>query len=151
MQDDLLDLHERIAMLPDNVRQQLVSELSHAQHLRPIRDLTSKEQAFYDAVLGVCDRYVSYKLVLPRYGLAKFMEKSDEAYSFVDDTRRYLRPPQVKVLLDVAMKCLAADLRSRELPVTPTLLLNQMGRLTFAVDQCFPGYARAGILHRIVT
>ena len=47
------------------------------------------------------------------------------------------------------LACLAKWLRSRDLPVTPTIMTQNLGMLEHAVNACYPGYISARLLHRI--
>jgi hypothetical protein len=53
-------------------------------------------------------------------------------------------------LVDLALDCLAADLKHAEIQVTPKALLAALPQLHRAIDRAFPGYAQAGLLPRLI-
>jgi hypothetical protein len=86
---------------------------------------------------------------LKDYGVVKFKRHAEHVFRFIDQTRKYLRRPQTNALLCTCFECLAEDLTRRNVPATPRTMLDQIERVEVAVDMNYPGYASAGMLHRI--
>lgn len=55
-----------------------------------------------------------------------------------------------EALTDLVLECLAADLRVRNEALNPKSLLTALPRLATAVDQAYPGYLEAGLLHKLI-
>ena len=59
------------------------------------------------------------------------------------------RRPVKDAVRQEVLQCLVEWLEDRQIPVTPSTLLNSMDSLHHAVDRAYPGYMRAKLLHRI--
>lgn len=59
------------------------------------------------------------------------------------------RKPIVMAVRRVVLACLADHLRAQNIPATPRVILNNIGMLRYAVDQQYPGYIDAQLLHRV--
>jgi hypothetical protein len=55
-----------------------------------------------------------------------------------------------QALVALALRCLASDMRTRGLEVTPRKILENLERLYIAIDTAFPGYVEAGLLHMLI-
>lgn len=62
-----------------------------------------------------------------------------------------VRKTVVMALRRIVLECLAQHLKAASIPVTPRVMLNSFGLLRYAVDQQFPGYIAAQLLHRVAT
>ncbi len=95
---------------------------------------------------------------IAKYGVRKLRTRIAEIDNFaVHCFPVIVRRPVKEAFLVVVLKCLVDDLtirfREREdfpgVPVTPFLVLDHIDKLEFAVDKRFPGYLKAGLLHKI--
>lgn len=130
-------------------RGRLMSALSFMDR-RSETTLSRDEQHVLNVLSEVCETRIQTTKFLEQYGRRRFAERVEELLTFISDTRRYLRQVQVQSLVVTCLRCLASELRGREIPVTPRTVLNNMSMLRHAVDRRFPGYASAGLLHKVV-
>jgi hypothetical protein len=145
------DLYEDIMLLSADDREQLLSNLQRdSQKTLMSKPLSREESVVFDALMSVCDVKIAQNRFLESYGRAKYAEKVQTVYEYVASTRKFLRLPQVQALVALCLRCLANDLKSREIPTTPKIVLDNLNFLAHAVDKAFPGYASAGLLHRLV-
>lgn len=147
--DKLDQLQTDIMELTREERDQLMSALALSTS-RTREPPTRDEQIVLDAISEVLDVPVRTEKFLESYGRAKFSERAAEIIQFVSESRRALRAPQIRGLVEVCLRSLASDLRSREIPVSPRTILDNIGSMPRAVDRRFPGYAAAGLLHKVV-
>lgn len=59
------------------------------------------------------------------------------------------RRPVMRAVQQMLLRCLISNLTARGIAVTPTVLLSNFSRLRPVIDQAFPGYIEAKLLHRI--
>jgi hypothetical protein len=59
------------------------------------------------------------------------------------------RKPVVMAVRRVMIDTLIAHLDNRNIPVSPRSILNSFGMLKYAVDQAYPGYIEAQLLHMV--
>jgi hypothetical protein len=149
MSDLLARIRDQIDALSNEDREQLTTALAYSSSREAVT-LDRNEQQILDVLRQLTGSRVPQQTLLRDYGIRKFRERAAELLTFIEDARHMLRQPQVHGLIEKCLRCLANDLRSRDIPVTPTTLLNSMSMLRHAVDQRFPGYAAAGHLHRLV-
>jgi hypothetical protein len=53
-------------------------------------------------------------------------------------------------LVNLALRCLASDMTHRGVEITPKRLIEQLPRIYTAIDNCFPGYRSANLLHHLI-
>lgn len=86
-----------------------------------------------------------------RFGLRRY---SDAADAFERVAARALPGVVRKPIRDAVrvrmLRCLADMLLGMHVPATAASVLNNIHQIEFAVDQQFPGYIAAGLLHRII-
>lgn len=89
---------------------------------------------------------------LQRVGRRRYSQAADTAQTFVDKACGLapLRRIEREEVLYQCFECLASWLHGRKSPVTPQSMILNMAMLSHAVDQAFPGYADAQMLHQIV-
>lgn len=142
----LAELQQDLLALSDNEREQVLSVFSFTTKYEP----TLEEKLTWEAIVAVCMTGLPLARFVESYGTKKYAAKVNELYHFVGNARKHLRPAQLNALVKISLDCLALNLRSRGIPVTPSTLLNSLSLLASAVDDQYPGYAEARLLHRIV-
>lgn len=149
-------MHIDIAALSPEEKQSLYDSLAYdlrgaAQH-KP----DEKAQTFWNDLNDALD--------VPKGGrrpLSSFLEVVENkgkvrlAVEILDGLMLQALPPRPSRTLriqvrDLVLRCLAGYLRARGVPTTPTTLLNNFDKLRSAVDQEYPGYISAQLLHRVV-
>lgn len=150
MSSELSEIRKKINSLPEGEKKMLLRELD-----RPAGATTLGWQALavYHAirreVTAMSERDEAAERFARDYGQKKFDEKVDFAFQYISATREVMRRPQVEALLCLVFSCLASDMRQRSVPVTGKTLLDQLSYAPHAVDQRYPGYAAASMLHCI--
>ena len=123
-------------------------------------DLTANEHAFWDAINDALGRAVKERLPLSMfldgkaggtgYGRTKYAEKLAEVEHVLESAIPALsRLPLKRSVMLIMIKCLVKYLTAIDIPATPKTLLNNTGLLVHAIDQVFPGYIAARLLHRV--
>lgn len=85
-----------------------------------------------------------------KVGRSKYAEQAASVRAYLDTScAPVIRRPQRQAVLRTLLGCLVSHLTTRAIPTTPQVLFNSLGVLPFAVDQRFPGYAGARLLHRV--
>jgi len=149
MDATLTDLRSQFALLSPQQRESFLTQVAYDDS-RTSRDLSHEQMLVYDALMQACEIRIPVAKFLSSYGARKYGEKVAEIYELISATRKFLRQPQVVGLLAIVLRCLAAELKARNAPVTPQTMLNSLSLLRCAVDRRFPGYLEAGLLHRVV-
>lgn len=146
---DLARIKTEIDELSPEDRDQLAAALAYSASRKQIV-LSRSEQCVVDVLRSITHSRTPTQALVRDYGYQKFQNRVEELLDYIGEARKVLRRAQVQGLIEQCLQCLASDLRSREIPVTPSTMLNSFGHLRHAVDQDFPGYAAAGHLHRLV-
>jgi hypothetical protein len=84
------------------------------------------------------------------YGKSKYRKACADVRAYVIGAAGAQRKPVTLELTKVCLRCLAAMLKSWDMPLSATILMNNVPHLATAVDRAFPGYAAAGLLVRVV-
>lgn len=144
------DIRSQIALLSPDEKAGLITDIEY--DLRKVSaNLSRRELLVYDILLPHCKNPPPLGRLLETYGARKYKQRVSELYEYVDAARKFLRPPELAALLELCVNCLALDIQRRgSIPVTPATLLDSVSRIEIAVDDQFPGYADAGLLHRMV-
>jgi hypothetical protein len=150
MVKDAAQLFTEIQQLSAAERAQLLSNLKFQDSAPKSYDLSREDRCVYAALLQLSGVRMAASKFLEQYGTRKFTSKVADVYAFISSTRKFLRQQQTEALVVLCLQCLAEDLQRRDIPVTPKVLLDNLASLQYAVDRCFPGYVRAGLLHKIV-
>lgn len=125
-----------------------------AMRLSKQRDFSADEQDLWDALCVALNvrAPISLNKFVDTFGVSKYREAVTAAHGYLTQScALILRRPSRKVLLATIMECLVDNVRERGIPVTPGTVLGNIGTLAFAVEESFPGYADARMLHRIAT
>ncbi len=155
MSDTLQRIRTEAQNLTQAEREQLISVLSY-DNRGATADLSRYEQDVFDVICQLSNTRMPIKTFLAGragsggYGARKYRQQVEEILEFISEARKLLRPVQVSGLMATCLRCLASDLQSRGIPISPSTLMNSVGMLRHAVDQNFPGYHSAGHLHRLV-
>lgn len=147
MSNELIELKRKISSLPAGERDMLLRDLE-----RPSNDnLTWQQMAVYRALRLECPLMGASEEAAERfvreYGPRKFAEKVVFVTDYLSAAREIMRRPQVESLITLVFRCLAMDMRQRSIPVTGRIMLDQSSNIPYAVDQRYPGYAEASLLH----
>lgn len=91
------------------------------------------------------------------YGRPRFRDALDEVDMFIDEAcGARLSRPQMDFMRRLVLKSLAGEMAhwstedGRQFPIIPRTLLNNLDHMPPAVENDFPGYAAARLLHRIL-
>jgi hypothetical protein len=137
---------------------ELKAEINRLEYelTRRKRPFTELEEAVWQAVLRVTRVdyalhtfvWVGYYRETP-FGRGKY----EDAIRLIDEFfKRYigtLRRPERNLLLETFLECIKLSLPDNVNP-SPKEILNQAPYIKWAVDQQFPGYADAKMLHHIL-
>ena len=128
-------------------------DLRLAGETRSLR-LTTQEQTVWDAVNEVCrTRAIPPAKFAQAYGVGNFRRALADVNAYIDTSCGAGLPlAHRRVVIRTVLECLVEYIQSWKTPLAPSpkTLLDTVGRLAHAVDQCFPGYADAKMLHRVV-
>ena len=153
--DQKEDLVARIAGLSERDRKDLIAQFSRpvvrkALARTEMDHLDSRYTEFWGTLLSVCPQRPSLFNFLSRYGRDEFVAKVDEVYEMLDSYKS-LRKTQFDGMLTLMLRCLAKyRLVARDIPVTPSTMLNNLDFLVWATDRGYPGYYQSGLLYRLV-
>lgn len=144
----LAELLEAVAQLSPDERRQFEARLTFSKQGDSTR-LDRRQQAVYDALAEVTRSRMPVAALVRDH---KLRAKCEEIYDYLSAATTRLREPQVQGLVKICFECLADHLRGRShpIPVTMVTLLKHSDWLPVAVDQAFPGYYDANMLHRLV-
>lgn len=151
IETDIGGLYETIMGLSAHEREQLLANVQHDAHKSTVTEALSPEEGIvYTALMEVCASKIPHSKLFETYGRKKFVEKANIILDYTRSTRKAMRRPQLQGLVTLCLKCLAKNLKARDIPVTPRTLLDNIEHLSYAVNRAFPGYASAGMLHILV-
>jgi hypothetical protein len=133
--------------LHDRLSYELKSKRSAASY-------TSNETEVWECLLDALGSVSRMPLpaFVDKFGLANYRTAAAEIEKYVAsacpaDTRKPVRLALTTELL----RCLVSHLNTRTIPATPGVMLRSLMVLPFAVEQRYPGYAQARMLHRIIS
>lgn len=141
-----------IETLPSGEQRRLFDQLAYKQsNTKRKAEFSPDEKHVIEAMHHVCrGRPGSVEGSVKNYGRRKFADDVEYVLHYIRKAAgSRLRREHEQALLNVIMRCLAQQLERRGLMVSPNLLLNNLDYLEHAVDQQFPGYADARMLHRV--
>lgn len=97
-------------------------------------------------------RGMSERSAVEMIGAGKFRMLCEEIRAFITEGTHDadLHESQLRGLVEIMIRCLAEEIRDRNMPSTPRTIMEGLPLLGQAVDERFPGYARAGRLGRLV-
>lgn len=149
MSSELVEIRKKINSLPEGEKKMLLRELERPEAAALGWQALAVYRAIRREVTAMSERDEAAERFVRDYGQKKFDEKLDFAFQYISATREVMRRPQVEALLCLVFNCLASDMRQRSVPVTGKTLLDQLNYAPHAVDQRYPGYAEARMLHCI--
>lgn len=84
------------------------------------------------------------------YGKARYLACAEQLEALIvlavpSGTRK----PVVMAVRRCMIDCLITHLRRRNIPVTPAVIMNSFVMLRHAIEQAYPGYIDAQLLHRV--
>lgn len=152
------DLRDQILALSASERANLLAQVAHREAIIPYEP--SREDREVWSALG----RLSPPGTVPHRSLDQFLRDKAQGVSrrewgeaveaiihFCDQAEPVRRRDEDRAaLLDLVLECLAADMQKRKEWVTPKTILEALPRLHIAVDQAFPGYIAAGLLHKLI-
>lgn len=84
------------------------------------------------------------------YGHAHYADRSATILATIDHgLSRILRRAEKRKVIACGLDSLVDSMIERNIPVIPGTVLDQADFLFIAINKSFPGYAKAGMLHRI--
>jgi hypothetical protein len=110
---------------------------------------SAAEDETWAALAAVCQATIRLPMFTKRYGRAKYADASAMLHAYVQQYCGELSRPVRVALLTRLLRCLRLYLTSHQMEPTPAAVLDQLGRLAWAVEQQFPGYTAAGMLHKL--
>jgi hypothetical protein len=145
------DIEQAALSLSREQRERLVSSLQYANRTKRASEDLSPLQRCVAAALSRHCRGTSEQAAIDMIGVGKFRIMCEDLRQFAEaGSSGELHETQLRGLIEMCIRCLAEELRARRWAVTPRAFAESMARLGDAVDACFPGYANAGLLHRLV-
>ena len=145
---DISRLQEEVLSLSAEERKKLLDAISYSTRGRN-KELSRDEQHIFSTVMDLTGARMPAAKFFEIYGRAKFEQRCFDFLEIVSDSRQHLRPVQVCGLIELCLRALASELRAREIPVSPRTMFDNFGMIPHALDQRYPGYAAAGLLHRL--
>lgn len=150
-----LDMSFDPATLTPDERRQLYDQLAYE-----FRGLNSKgvavmvERELYDDLCEALGTEVRHRMSLAKfvesYGRAKYEACAEQLNALVRlAVPKGTRRPVVMAVRRCILDCLISHLKGRGIPVTPKVSLNAFVMLRHAVEQAYPGYIDAKMLHRV--
>lgn len=153
---NISELELAIGQLDVTSRQELLARLAYQdQGTRFV--LSTAEQVVWDAVCEVCKPYI--RSVPPVTEFSKSFGK-DKLRTAIADINNYvdescgtnLSMGHRRLIVRTVFQCMVEYIHSwtEPKPITVKTMFQSVSQLAHAVDICFPGYARARMLHRVV-
>lgn len=134
-------------------QRQLYDQLAYRFSKQPAK-LSVDEIELWDAIgdaLGLPGRErMPLQSYIQAHGKTKYCDAVAAAEFLISRSMpEIVRRPVKAAVRRCMLACLAKWLRSRDLPATPTVMVQSLGNLEHAVNACYPGYISARLLHRI--
>lgn len=152
----LYDLRNAVLALEPAERDNLRSLLEREEQRAPVRTSEPEEQVWLALTRQAPSRQfrsLSDFLRDKRHGASRpdYQDAVTVVFDIVDQVRPVRHKAQdTAALLELLFECLATDLRDRKVAVTVHNLVADMARLPLAVNDCYPGYLAAGMLHKLI-
>lgn len=106
--------------------------------------------AINDALHSAGKHRVPLNRFLETYGKARYQVCSEQLDALIQRAvPKVTRKPVVMAVRRIMIDCLIAHLANRNIPATPTVILNSFGMLKYAIDQAYPGYIEAQLMHQV--
>ena len=141
-----------IASLSAADKKELYAQLAH--EFQAGTDASDLPTDLWDAICHIMRMEGRARMPLKRFvdsfGKAKYIEHAQQLESLI--TRavpRFTRKTQVMAVRRIILGCLVEHMESRDIPITPTSILNCFGMLRMSVEKSYPGYIDAQLLHRV--
>jgi len=105
----------------------------------------------WDMLNEVCGKLpMPMGVFIKQYGVAKFAAAAAMLDAFVmEATPDLTRRPVTRAVKAVCLECIGDYLRGRRIVAGPSVILGMMSIVRQCVDQAFPGYADAKLLHHV--
>jgi hypothetical protein len=142
-------------------RRELYDRLTYELQRDAERTVPVTSRIMWDAIQDAIEAYLDDDMPARRVPMSVIRKqignkRFDEAMLFVDEFVErscgiLMRRPQRVVVVRECLICLCQYLRSVRVPVTGLALVRNLDKLAGAVDRAFPGYAKAKLLHVVVT
>jgi hypothetical protein len=135
-------------------RTQLRTQLAYEEREKEMRALTPEDYDFWEMVSAVLpQKSMPLRKFLERFGIRRWDEAMEDfavsmAHAIPEEGVRKVVRVAVRQL---ALRCLAEYLKSRQIPLSPRTMLGSLDSLHHAINQSYPGYIDAKILHLAVT
>lgn len=113
-------------------------------------ELSADEREVWDALLEALKVRLPLAEFAKNFGKERMRQQLAAVDAFViASCVPIMRKPVRMAVLRSLFLCLASHLASRGIPTTPKVMLSNVSLLSHAVEQRFPGYAQAKLLHRV--
>ena len=116
------------------------------------RNYSIPEIDFWDALCGALHMQGSRDMdkAVTKIGVSAFRDAANMLDNYITEGSRLVMRRQVRQrLLRVVLDCLVDSLREQGEFITLNNVLAKLPTVAWAVEEAFPGYAGAGMLHRI--
>ena len=152
----MYDLRDEIMNLSDSERANLLALVEKEEVARPFK-ASRADLALWDALVRLSPhqpiRSLDAFLRDKHHGLPRTQWSSAVAY--LDDFTADVEPVRYRdqdhaALIALMLRCLVSDMETRGVEVTPKRIIENLPRLRVAVDEAFPGYLDAGLLHMLI-
>lgn len=154
-QEGMLDVAAFLSELDEGSQAALFNALAYKRQVEVVQGPTRLQQDYWSALCEALDiprsRHPALGPFLASYGRARFDERVDELEKYIDRScGELMRAPQRQAVRVQVLKSIVSYLHRCDVVCSPKAVINASAmRLGEAVDQAFPGYARAGLLHRV--
>lgn len=150
MSKELAELQKQLQSLSNEEREKVLSVFNVEINSEVVSPISPLEQIVWSAIEKILDKKLSLITFRKSYGANKYSDKVKEIDKYVMGNRKVILNTQKAELIRIALKSLTKTLEARDIPITPTTLLNSLSLLHFSVERKFPGYKSAGLLHCLV-
>ena len=157
--DDLYSLRDQLMALDDGDRANLRALLERDEQKAPFKS-TTQEDALWAALLRAAPatarhfRSLAEFLRDKRHGVVRddYRDAVRALYDLIHEAKPVRHAAQdAAALTELLLDCLARDMKDRRrIEITAKTLVQNMPRLRVAVEDAYPGYAAAGMLHKLI-
>jgi hypothetical protein len=154
----LYELRDEVLALDEGERDNLRALLDREEQRQPLRT-TVEEDLLWAVLIKLAPvgarhfKSLNEFLRDKRHGVnrADYADAARSTFDLVHEVRPVRHPGQdAAALVELMFECLVKDLGRRRVEITPKTMLQAVPRLRLAIEDCFPGYVAAGMLHRLI-
>jgi len=154
MTDAFIEILKLLPHIDVAEMEQLYTRLTYAARGPSPHSIYNGDEALIaDAICGVLSSrgmdYAPLPLLCRWQGYRAFRAKVPSIMKFLRQGAKPSRS-ELAALAYFTVELLMEDMHSMNLAIGARNLMNHIHRIPAVVNQCFPGYARSGLLHRMI-